>query len=119
MFFVEELFRASGWTTAMIMPEAPDEWLKRATSQAFDVVCISWSSESRAEALARCIGAIRKKTKASIICGGHAALLNSGRLGALGVDFVSASPQLALDFSRRKLLKQQQRETTEAPHYGG
>ncbi len=119
MFFVEELYRASGWTTTLAMPEAPGEWVKRATSQSFDVICVSWSSEKCGEALAQCIGTVRKRLRAAIVCGGHAALINRERLGVLGVDLVSASPQLALDFSRRKLLKQQERETTEARHYGG
>ena len=119
MFFVEELYRASGWATTLAMPETPGDWIKRASSQSFDVICISWSSERCGEALARCIGSVRKRARPAIICGGHAALLNQERLGVLGVDLVSASPQLALDFSRRKLLKQQERETTEARHYGG
>ncbi len=119
MFFVEELYRASGWATTLAMPAAPGEWIKRASSQSFDVICISWSSEKCGEALAQCIGAIRKRQRTSMVCGGHAALLNRDRLGVIGVDLVSASPQLALDFSRRKLLKQQERETTEARHYGG
>jgi methylmalonyl-CoA mutase cobalamin-binding subunit len=118
MLFVEEMFRAAGWSTTMAMPEAPQEWLKRTTQNAHDVICISWASESRADALDQCLRAINKSPRTRVIAGGQAAIRNHDRLKNMGVDLVSDSPQVALDFSRRNLLKQQQRETSEAT-YGG
>ena len=118
MLFVEEMFRAAGWSTTMAMPEAPAEWLRRTTQNAHDVICISWASEARAEALHECLRAINKSPRTRVIAGGQAAIRNFDRLKNMGVDLVSDSPQVALDFSRRNLLKQQQRETSEAT-YGG
>jgi methylmalonyl-CoA mutase cobalamin-binding subunit len=119
MFFVEELFRTSGWSTTMAMPAGPEEWLKCATSRPYDVICISWATECLGEPLARCIAAAKQKLQSKVVCGGYAAALNADRLRALGVDLVSGSPQAALDFSRRNLLKRNQSETSEAQSYGG
>jgi methylmalonyl-CoA mutase cobalamin-binding subunit len=118
MLFVEEMFRAAGWSTTMAMPEATAEWLRRTTQNAHDVICISWASESRADALDQCLRAINKSPRTRVIAGGQAAIRNFDRLKNMGVDLVSDSPQVALDFSRRNLLKQHQRETSEAD-YGG
>jgi MerR family transcriptional regulator, light-induced transcriptional regulator len=118
LLFVEEMFRAAGWSTTMAMPESPAEWLRRTASAAHDVICISWASEARGEALHECLRAIHKSPRTRVIAGGQASIRNFDRLKNVGVDLVSDSPQVALDFSRRNLLKQHQRETSEAT-YGG
>jgi methylmalonyl-CoA mutase cobalamin-binding subunit len=121
LLFIEELFRAAGWSTVLAMPERPEDLLDRVLrrSSAPDVVCISWSSGRLADSLETCLALLRKDFAGAIIAGGGAALANADWLRARGVDLVTGSPQSALDFAKRNQLKHLSRDASEAENRVG
>lgn len=117
--FVEDLFRAAGWSTALSLQGELGPWVERASERNPDVICMSWSSERLDQNVAECLGLLRRKFTGLIIVGGMAATENANRIMHMGADFVTGSPQAALDYAKRNLLKQHRREASESEKRSG
>jgi MerR family transcriptional regulator, light-induced transcriptional regulator len=117
--FVENLFRAAGWATSLSLQTDPAGWVELAGARRPDVICISWSSERWTETLAGCLGRLRRNFAGQIIIGGTAAVENAAPLVRMGADFVTGSPQSALDYAKRNLLKQHRREASDSENRSG
>jgi methylmalonyl-CoA mutase cobalamin-binding subunit len=117
--FVENLFRAAGWSTALSLHGDLGPVVERASERNPDVICMSWSSERLEQDVAACLALLRRKFTGLIIVGGLAATENANKIMHMGADFVTASPQAALDFAKRNLLKQHRREASESEKRSG
>ncbi len=119
ILFVEDLYRAAGWTTKLASPKTPAEWVKCTSASGFDTICVSWSGKALAELLSNALRNRKFNRRTTIIAGGQAALEHADWLENQGVDLVSNSPKAALDFSRRSLFNQNQLDHHEIVHHGG
>jgi methylmalonyl-CoA mutase cobalamin-binding subunit len=117
--FVEDLFRAAGWSTALSLHGEPSLWVERASQRSPDVICMSWSSGRLEANVAECLELLRRRYAGLIIVGGLAATEKADRVVRMGADFVTGSPQAALDFAKRNLLKQHRREASESEERSG
>lgn len=117
--FVENLFRTAGWATILSLHGGLGPWAERASTSNPDVICLSWMNERLKEGAADCIGMARRDFSGMIMVGGAAAIENAGWLLRMGADFVTGSPQSALDYAKRNLLKQHRREASDSENRSG
>ena len=103
---LEELFRAFGWSTDILVPDDHDTLMHRLAERGHDIVCLSWSTGALsriADSTISAIGAIPAATRPAIIAGGVSSMDRAGWLVRLGADCVCDSTYGALSVAHRML----------------